>query len=60
MSRSDRVTEGKATLLTMALKNANQTLNKSTSTQAEIREAIFPWSPSSGIPSLSAKWDPTH
>ena len=42
MSRSDRVTEGKETLITMALKNANQTLNNSTSTLTEIREALCP------------------
>ena len=42
MSRTDRVTEGKETLITMALKNANKTLNTSTSTQTEIREALFP------------------
>ena len=49
MSRSDRVTGGKATLLTTALKNANQTLNKSTSTQAEIRVALFPL--------ITSEWD---
>ena len=42
MSRSDRVTEGGETLLTMALKNANQTLNKRTSTQTEITEPLSP------------------
>ena len=42
MSRPDRVTEGEATLLTLALKNANQTLNKSTSTLTEIMDALFP------------------
>ena len=42
MSRPDRVADGKGPLLTMALKNANQTLNKSTSTLTEIRESLFP------------------
>ena len=41
MPNSDRITE-EATLLTMAFKNANRTLNKSTGTQTGIREALGP------------------
>ena len=42
MLRSDRAIEGKATLLSLALKNANQTINSDKSTPAEIKAALCP------------------
>ena len=42
MSNSGQITEGEETLLRLALKNDNQTLNTSTSTQTEIKEALCP------------------